>query len=1011
MMWHKKSNQLLTSNNQPNNLTIPNTNPVGGGIRGNKRLTHTNQLTLLTTLKHLSILSITTSLLLVLTINIYRTYSYTNTLTNAVENTNQTQPSNSTSATCNPSNTNAPVCIALSIKSSSSATGDSSLTMAIPEQGGIVTGSHTIDITTNSYNGWSLYMEVTDPGNQSSTGDANTNKDANLINTTQQSSTTNPYTIASLPEEAMPYRGDTTTLSNNTWGIAMPYGAYSDGFSPVTTDNNPYKADPTTSEGQQTLSTTLWASPKYMSDKHVILAARDGYSPSTVHPETRTIYYGVRVDNPSATPAGDYQASIVYTAIANLPPSPTITTITPNTYTIGSNDSTTITITGTNLASTYEVWIDLDKDTNTSTNQNINPDPNEVCTNIQIVSDTKLTCTIPTPSSTLTINPDTYNLYLRTQANDLATATFTYTTPPPSISSTVETVTDEGTTIIDNIVIDYDENLIPVIYEGYDGNGGGYWRVVTNQELKDNPKTWFNYSNTEKRWANAITVTKDSREDYRAKQNIEVNGTPTPEQLQELTINTNNNPTILGYWVYIPRYAYEVMRPNAVDRVVAPQNFNIRFETAEDTKKTPASSCNLGINTDPNKYPMWGTKPSGYNSTNEGNAGPDSANVLAKDYRTRCNIPRTYNDTTIDQVKEDNTTTWATHPAFSWGTKETGYTELNGIWVGKFETTGTSTNPTIKPNQHANIYKRIGDSYTMAKHIGIYDENNTGGNNVAGSDTVLYARGEWTSLHNLKTTTSHMLKNSEWGAVAYLASSIYGAGTNNVSINSAFTTTSADADGTSSKYGITGCGPKDIDRSTDTYNSVTTSTGEALLPALSSSHIEDPLACGDTAHSYIGNIGVLASTTNNVYGIYDMSGGVYERVVGNLSDSPNKSSTTSYFRNPTKPPYVDIYLSMDFSNKPDWSVASSDSEDLYNNDICTWDNCGGHALHETKLYQSVSSRDQSWGGDDPGFANSYNPWFLRGGGAGSGSDAGLFTSSSNNGIANINTGFRAVLSP
>ena len=304
----------------------------------------------------------------------------------------------------------------------------------------------------------------------------------------------------------------------------------------------------------------------------------------------------------------------------------------------------------------------------------------------------------------------------------------------------------------------------------------------------------------------------------------------------------------------------------------------------------------------------------------------------------------------------------------------------------------------------------------MAKHIGIYDENNTGGNNVAGSDTVLYARGEWTSLHNLKTTTSHMLKNSEWGAVAYLASSIYGAGINeetgksNISINSARPTTSADADGTSSISGTTGCGPKNIDRSTDSYSSVTTSTGETIdLPALSSSHIEDPLACGDTAHSYIGNIGVLASTTKNVYGIYDMSGGAYERVMGDLSDSPNKTSTTLYFNNPTKPPYVDIYLTMDFSNKPDWSAISS--ERFYNNDICTWDNCGGHALHETKLYQSVSDNDQSWGSDYSGFADSYNRWFLRGGNANSGSEAGLFYSSSNTGGANINTGFRAVLSP
>ena len=307
----------------------------------------------------------------------------------------------------------------------------------------------------------------------------------------------------------------------------------------------------------------------------------------------------------------------------------------------------------------------------------------------------------------------------------------------------------------------------------------------------------------------------------------------------------------------------------------------------------------------------------------------------------------------------------------------------------------------------------------MAKHIGIYDENNTGGNDVTLNGTTLYANnGEWASLHNLKTTTSHMLKNSEWGAVAYLASSIYGAGINeetgesNVSINSAESTTSADADGTSSEYGITGCGPKDINRSTGSYSSVTTSTGEVTLPALSSSHIENPLACGDIAHSYIGNIGVLASITNNVYGIYDMSGGANEYVMGNLSDSPNKSYTNSYFSNPAKPPYVDIYLSTDFSssNRPGWSVVSSISY-LYNNDICTWGNCGGHALHETKLYQSVSSNIQSWGSDYSYFVFSGSRWFLRGGIASSGSIAGLFYSFSNNGGGNYFYGFRAALFP
>ena len=947
--------------------------------------------------------------------------------------------------------------------------------MAIPEQGGIVTGSHTIDITTNSYSGWKLYMEVKSP---SGAGGTNTNPDANLINTTQQSSTTNPYTIASLPEEAMPYRGDTTTLSNNTWGIAMPYGAYSDGFSPVTTDNNPYKADPTTSEGQQTLSTTLWASPKHMSDKHVTLAARDGYSPSTVHPETRTIYYGVRVDNPSTTPAGDYQAGIVYTAIANLPPAPTITTITPNTYTIGSNDPTTITITGTNLASTYEVWIDLDKDTNTSTNQNINPDPNEICTNIQIVNDTKLTCTIPTPSSTLTINPDTYNLYLRTQANELATATFTYTTPP---AGTVCRNADPNS----DCKVDIDANMIPIYYDGNTENGEAIWKVAN----PNNPGSWYDYTN--KKWANAVTVTKAAL-DAKKYQNP---GT---------TIDNND---VLGYWVYIPRYAYEVQRPNAVDRVVAPQNFNIRFETAEDTKKTPASSCNLGIET---AGDMW----------DDGTPNNVESNIKAKDYRTTCvnesggTITRDYPDNNAELA--NGHTTWATHPAFTWsdGTKE-GTTELNGFWIGKFELTGKITEPTVLPNSFANIGNTIGDYYTAIKHIGVYDKDNTGGNDITKNGITLKAQYQAdqakpnTNQHNLSTFHSTMLKNDQWGAITYLSASQYGAGVNKVYNNAAGDWYYVDGDGLYQMHRdddgdeVTRCyyskkkdypetGTQDTTIScfigndnqplpNGSNNSITNVNGKGLSvgKTFTFERIKDEAGnketyeadirvyygnhtgCGpanssgsttpyyqdktgyscepDNEYAYQGTIGQLASTTNNVYGVYDMAGGTWDYVAANLTksdetqvngDPTTNGNTNGSMKYPSKEPYVNLFRTSDGFDRdtansangegkaPAWSVkypnmSSTDSQPwrvyFYNNDYCQWDSCGGQALHETKNYQSVNNWARSWGIDDSNLFSLTSPWLVRGGGVNNTSTAGVFASYYVNGWPGVNHGSRAAI--
>ena len=183
-----------------------------------------------------------------------------------------------------------------------------------------------------------------------------------------------------------------------------------------------------------------------------------------------------------------------------------------------------------------------------------------------------------------------------------------------------------------------------------------------------------------------------------------------------------------------------------------------------------------------------------------------------------------------------------------------------------------------------------------------------------------------------------------------------------------------------------------------------------------SSHIEDPLACGDVDHSYIGSIGQLASTTNNVYGIYDMYGGAYEYVMGNLTgyDNQSESGNTSYTRNPIKPPYVDLYkesLGFDSTSSDDTNPAWSYSTGAYyyNNDVCTWGTCGGHALHETKQYQSVSGLYQSWGDGGSDFVYSSIRWFQRGGVANNGFYAGLFDSDNNNGNTSRNNGFRSVL--
>ena len=387
---------------------------------------------------------------------------------------------------------------------------------------------------------------------------------------------------------------------------------------------------------------------------------------------------------------------------------------------------------------------------------------------------------------------------------------------------------------------------------------------------------------------------------------------------------------ILGYWVYIPCYAYQVQRKEVRDHYVSDSlasnngGSNIRFETASDFKKEPVETCSTESNN------MFYTDMTGMENE------PDYVGSC----HTRTNYPTNQDDY--------NKTAWATHPAFTWKyTKDiNGFdqtVELNGFWIGKFETTGSSSSPTVLPSQYHLYSGTIGDYYDIAQSIGIEDKNNTYGNSAQTS----YNSGK--GYHNLAISTSHMLKNSEWGAVAYLASSKYGAGINNVQLNNSYGS------------GGTGNGPNG-----GKYN---------------------------TAN------GQLASTTNNIYGVYDMAGGAYEYVMGSYTNNASQSMTNYYLSIAVKPPYVDLYPNTVFTN----------NNYLTNNNQCTWATCGGHALYETKNVQSVSSSNQSWGGGSVSFVGSNAPLFDRGGYAGDDPGAGLFYSNGNSGGVSNYYGFRAAL--
>ena len=263
--------------------------------------------------------------------------------------------------------------------------------------------------------------------------------------------------------------------------------------------------------------------------------------------------------------------------------------------------------------------------------------------------------------------------------------------------------------------------------------------------------------------------------------------------------------------------------------------------------------------------------------------------------------------------------------AFTFGNKE-----LSGFWYGKFEISHT-TLTSCETNDNLGC-----NNETCSNANGIIIKPNVTSltrNNVS---NFFYASRSMEQTGNSfgfvsSEVDTHMSKNNEWGAVAYLTHSIYGRCTNS--------TTCTEVGINNNEGYITGYG----------------------TPAGSSNSV--------TNGAYYTSLGKDASTTGNIYGIYDMSGGAYEFVMGVY----NKSIANS-----------------GFSSLPDTKY--------YNN--YTGTSYTGHALTETK----------NWYSDSAGFVNSINPWFMRGGNYGNGTYAGVFYFSINDGNSYSNYSSRLVIS-
>lgn len=261
------------------------------------------------------------------------------------------------------------------------------------------------------------------------------------------------------------------------------------------------------------------------------------------------------------------------------------------------------------------------------------------------------------------------------------------------------------------------------------------------------------------------------------------------------------------------------------------------------------------------------------------------------------------------------------------------------------------------------------------------------------------------------------MKNSEWGACSYLGKSQYGLGriditVNNLNLNSGNISRASDAGqtGVGSVYAVTGVTSNNTtDKSSTPSDSINFGT-----------NIKN--TTGDTAveskyWAWNQVTGTNTSTTGTIYGVYDMSGGVWERTasyVPNLNENlKNYGKNIAYNGDTLKTESTKYTMAYsDYNADTDKPGITDETGSSTNIDIASTNNW----LANTKIYgdgvretSTQGTSNKSWYSDFSCFPALRYPFFGRGGSFYHGSDAGLLTFYRYGGDAGYDFGFRPVL--
>jgi hypothetical protein len=304
---------------------------------------------------------------------------------------------------------------------------------------------------------------------------------------------------------------------------------------------------------------------------------------------------------------------------------------------------------------------------------------------------------------------------------------------------------------------------------------------------------------------------------------------------------------------------------------------------------------------------------------------------------------------------------WTNHPGFKFGDSE-----LTGIWVAKFE--ATAVEGVASANNSDTTCSIVGDNVTtktikilpsavswrcITPNNAFINVRNMETKSIYGWTVASGLKADGTFTTDTNNLDTHLIKNSEWGAITYLSKSQYGKNTDEVWINNA------------NDY-KTGCAANSV-------SDVSSTTG--------------------CLNIYSTANGLKASTTGTIYGVYDMAGGSWERESAyvNNGDSALNTNGASIISAVSK--YKDVY-----------TVGGTDDQ-ATNYGLTT--NFKGDAVWETS--SSGSSTSTSWFTDDSNIFYTTSPFLGRGGGFGNNTSSGSFAFHFMTGALTPNVTFRPVL--